>query len=225
MATVAAMGLRVRAREGRATVADALVVVLLCIPGVLRVRFAALPLLAAMPWVVGGLGAAIERLVARAPSRLRPAFGALACGISITIVTAQLGLLPVVGFDFTEQPEGAVGWLTARRPNARLLHSFNFGAYLILRRFPASGVMIDPRAATVYPEWYARAYYDALSSPVRFEEWVQRDGFDTVLLHRRHRGSASLRDYLVSHPRWKLAYADSVAVVFVRRDRRESPGG
>ncbi|MGZ3417267.1 MAG: hypothetical protein ACXVEE_05335 [Polyangiales bacterium] len=217
VAAVAVVGLRVRAREGRAMVADALLVALLCVPGVVRVRFAALPLIAAMPWIVGGLGAAIERLAVRASSRLRPAWGALACGISITIVTAHLGLLPVVGFDFSDQPEGAVQWMTTQRPNARLFHSFNFGAYLIYRGFPASGVMIDPRAATVYPDSYARAYYDALGSPARFQEWAARDGFDTVLLHRRHRGSTILRDALASDPRWKIAWSDHVAIVFVRR--------
>jgi hypothetical protein len=217
IAAIAVVGLRVRAREGRATTADAILIAMLCLPGTVRVRFVAMPLLAAMPWVIGGLGAAIERVATGGSRHIRAALGALVCGTAVIVVTAQLGLLPVVGFDFSEQPIEAVSWLAKYRPQARLFHPFNFGAYLIYRRYPPAGVVIDPRAATVYSDAYARAYYAALASPALFDEWAARDRFDTVLLHRRHRSTAPLRDSLANDPRWKIVWSDRTAIIFVRR--------
>lgn len=217
VAAIAVVGLRVRAREGRATTADAILVALLCLPGALRVRFAAVPLLATMPWVIGGLAAAVERVGTARSRHVRAALGALVCGLAIVLVTPQLGLVPIIGFDFSEQPTEAVAWLATHRPRGRLFHPFNFGAYLLYRGYPPSGVVIDPRAATVYSDAYARAYYDALATPARFEEWATRDRFDTVLLHRRHRGTTPLRDSLSADPRWEIAYFDHLAIVFVRR--------
>lgn len=192
LAAVAAVG--VSAREDRR------LLLLLMVPALFRVRFTALCLLGALPLVVGGVAAVLDRALARV--RIAPAIALLVCGVAITLLTRDLGLRPVIAFDWSEQPVEAERRI---RADARLFHAFNFGAYLIYAKRP---VWIDPRAATLYPDAHARAYYATTVDDL--------GPFDTVLLHRRHRGTAPLRAALYADPRFRIAYEDGVAVVFER---------
>ncbi len=195
LAAVAAVG--VSAREDRR------LLLLLMVPALFRVRFTALCLLGALPLVVGGVAVVLDRALARV--RLAPALALLVCGVAITLLTRDLGLKPVIAFDWSEQPVEAVRRV---RPDARLFHAFNFGAYLIYARRP---VWIDPRAATLYPDAHARAYYATTVDDL--------GRFDTVLLPVRHKSTAPLRAALRRDPRFRVVYEDAVAVVFVSASR------
>lgn len=211
-------GLLAMVRDGRARIADALLVSALALLGCRFVRLTALPLLAALPWAIAG----IAELVRLALLRLRPRAASLAVQVAaFALVLAHVGagaqLRGVAGFDWGRQPRAAVAWLRARRPNAALFHGYNQGALLIYEQYPPRGVVIDPRAWTLYPEWYARRYYDALAMPEAFEAWADTAPFDTVLLPRNHAGTSALTRHLSETPRWSLAYEDELARVFVRR--------
>jgi hypothetical protein len=181
--------------------ADRFLVAMLIVPALFRVRFTALCVLGTLPVVIGGVASILDRALSR--TRLAPALALLVTGAAMTVLTVDLGLRPTVGFDWSEQPVDAV---RAIRTDARLFHSFNFGAYLIYAGRP---VWIDPRAATLYPESHARAYYATTIDDLA--------AFDTVLLHRRHKGTATLRAALYGDPRFRVHYEDAVAVVFTRR--------
>ncbi len=216
VAAIAAVGLHARAREGRARPADAVLVAMLLVPGVIRARFVVLAGLAALPWVVGGLAAFFEGVAQRVSAGLRAPIAALLCASAATVLTAELGLRPVIGFDWSDQPVRAVDWLREHRPAAKLFHPFNYGSYLIYRRYPAAGVVIDPRAAAAYPEAFARAYYQALEEPAQLSAWLDRDGYDAVLLSRWHRGTARAREALARDERWRVAWEDTISIVYVR---------
>ncbi len=214
---IAVVGLVARERVGRAMRADAILVAVFALPALIRVRFTALPLLAMLPWVVGGLAAFFDRLLSRTTVVVRGASLALVVALSITYVTRFVGFEPVVGFDWGTQPIEAVAWLHDHRPNARLFHPLNFGAYLIYAGYPPRGVVIDPRGATLYPDPYVRAYYDALARDAEFATYLDQNGFDTVLLARRHKGTANVRARLYADSRWRVGWEDRVSIVFVRR--------
>ena len=201
-----ALTLAVVAMAGLGRGPSAILIALLVLPGLLRVRFTTMCLLAALPWVVAGVAAVLDRALARI--RVRAAVSTLVAGIAITVMTRDAGRQPMVGFDWSDQPVDAVAHLP---PGARLFHPFNFGAYLIYARVP---VVIDPRAATLYPEPYAGTYYEALADEAHFATFLAR--FDTVLLHRRHRGTAQLRAFLYRDPRFVVIWEDQTAVVFGR---------
>jgi hypothetical protein len=135
----------------------------------------------------------------------------------VYLVTSELGLHPVVGFDTSDQPVVSLQWLVDHRPHARLFHSLNFGSFLVYAGFPERGVLIDGRTSSLYPESFARWYYSAVEDPAVFRSWAAEAGFDAVLLHRRHRGTTALRDALTIDPAWQVAWDDQVAIVFVRK--------
>jgi len=210
----------VRARrrdpDGPILTSDALLLGLLLVPGLRWARFALLPVMAAMPWTLAGLAElAAPPLRHRVLSVGLPAIAWLA---SAVVMTESYGLLnKTVGFDFDGQPVGAVEYLRKNQPDARLFHSYNYGSYLIYAQFPPRGVVIDPRAQTLYPDQYVKRYYDAVTDPKVFEAWAVELPFDTVLLAQRHKGTKPLRDYLDKAPAWRLAFSDSVSLVYTRR--------
>jgi len=216
-ALIGAVGLWSRVRTGRAKRADVFLLAALTVPAFVRVRFTALPVLAMLPWIVGGLAAFFEKLLARASAIARGGALTVVVALAVTYITRFLGLEPVVGFDWETQPVEAVAFLRERRPNAVLFHPLNFGSYLIYTRYPPRGVVIDARGATVYPESYVRAYYDALADDAGFVACLDRGGYDTVLLHRRHKGTANVRARMYASPQWRVGWEDTFAVVFVRK--------
>jgi hypothetical protein len=153
----------------------------------------------------------------RTPSVLRVGVAVVACALSFVAGTGDLGQhARIVAFDYSNQPVDAVEWLRVRIPDARLFHAYNEGAYLLYERFPPRGVVIDPRAAMLYPDSYAATYYAALEDPAAFERWAAAAPFDTVLLGDEHKTTAVLRRYLRDSPRWTPVYDDGAFVVFVR---------
>lgn len=186
---------------------DALLVLVLLLPALFRVRFVAFCLLGALPCIVAGVSAVLDRALAKL--RLAPALALLTCAGALTIFTTELGLHRVIAFDWSDQPVAAL----ARVPrDARLYHPFNFGSYVIYSGRPS---LIDPRAATLYPDAYARAYYDALTDERKFYAYLVAGGYDTVLLSRKHKGTARVRAALYRDARFEISYEDSFVVVFV----------
>ncbi|MBI2394440.1 MAG: hypothetical protein HYV09_33020 [Deltaproteobacteria bacterium] len=205
-----------RARGGPVRGSDMVLLAALLLPGVRWARFAVLPLLAAMPWAIAGLAAVAERVLRQ--RILARGLPLVACAISAVIITESYGqTVAMRGFDFERQPVQAVDFLRTHRPNAQLFHPYNFGSYLIFARFPPRGVIIDPRAQTLYPDEYVSRYYAATSDPATFEAWAAEMRFDTVLIARGHKGSRPLREYLERSPAWRHAFTDQVAIVFIRR--------
>jgi hypothetical protein len=218
-AVVALAGLLVVARRTKDArpLAAAITMAVLLVPGFLYVRFAALAPLAMLPSAVTGVATLVAPLVARAPSVLRAGAAVVGCALAFLSGTGELGQhARIVAFDFSHQPVEAVEWLKTHLPDARLFHAYNEGAYLLFERFPARGVVVDPRAAMLYPDDYAAAYYAAVDDPDAFERWADAAPFDTVLLGDGHRTTAALRRYLYDSPRWTPVYDDGAFVVFMR---------
>lgn len=219
LAAVAVVGLLRLVRATRARPADALLVALMIPPGLPWARFSMVPLLAALPWTIAGIAALVDLVSCRAGDVGRVGIAVVGVALGSVVVTEDLGKEEhVVGFALERQPVEAVEWLKVHRPSALLFHPYNFGAYLIYAEYPAKGVIIDARAQTVYPNDYAERYYAAVSDPVAFEAWVNEAGFDTVMLQRGHKSSAPLLAHLdEADDEWREAYADLVAIVFVKR--------
>ena len=218
IALIAAAALLALCRARRARFADVLLVLAMVIPGLKWTRFSALAALAALPWVTAGVAAVADFVLRRTRALVSLGAVLIAAATCIYAVTDNLGRdKRLTGFDWSGQPVGAVEWLRAHRPDPTLFNSYNYGPYLIYVRYPPRGVSIDTRSATVYSNDYADRYYAALADPTVFEAWAREAGFDTVLLQRGHAGSAPLRRYLESSPRWATADYDPVSIVFVRR--------
>lgn len=216
VAFVAIAGLVRLVRASRARWSDVAFVSLVTVGGLRYVRIAAIVPVVAMPLFIAGIAAVFELALARARLAIRATAATVACVASLYVVSENLEFGLVRGFDFARQPAAAVEWLKANRPNAALFHPYNFGAYLVWERYPPRGVVIDGRAATLYPHDYVEHYYAASNDPALFDAWATAAPFDTVLLQRGHRGTRTLANHLATSPSWKLAHADVGALVFVR---------
>jgi len=217
LAAIAGLGLVARRTKSTSHAAAAIAMGVLLVPGVLYVRFAPLASLAMMPSAVTGIATLVAPMLVRAPFVLRVGLAVVGCASSFLAGTGELGQFErIIGFDFSHQPVGAVEWMRARRPDASLFHAYNEGAYLLFDHFPPRGVIVDPRAAMLYPDAFAATYYAAIDDPAAFERWADLAPFDTVLLADEHKTTALLRRYLHSSPRWTPVYDDGAFVVFVR---------
>ena len=91
------------------------------------------------------------------------------------------------------------------------LNHLNFGGYLIWAR--PDPVFIDGRLE-VMGETFFEQYREALASPEGLEACVARHGIRWVVLP--HRLRPDLVRGLSRDPRWRLAYVDHLAVLFLR---------
>ena len=202
----------------RARLADAILVALLLLPGLVWARFSAVAALATLPWTIAGIATVIDLALRRLHRSLAMGIAVIVVAVSALVSLDDLGKdAKVIGFDLERQPVEAVDWLKVHRPDAKLFHPYNYGAYLIYADWPPQGVVIDPRAATVYPNDYAERYYAASSDPAAFQAWANEAAFDTVLLQRGHKSTAPLRDWLATAPVWREIYEDRLSVVYGRR--------
>ena len=159
----------------------------------------------------------------KALSRRWEKLGVLAC---LMVLTASIGTTVASGVPFrlgfgplpNSYPEGAAAFLERRHLDGRLFNSYQFGGYLLWRRWPANQVIIDGRYdAVLFDEALFEAYREAHQSPAALDRLTGEYGVDILVLDARptHRLA-----FLDANPGWARVYWDAVAEVFVRRNAR-----
>jgi hypothetical protein len=107
-------------------------------------------------------------------------------------------------------PVGAVAWLEAEEPGDRVFNRYEWGGYLGHRR-PDRLVFIDGRA-DVYGDELLTRYAAVISLQADPEAELDRYEIDHVLFPPE----SAFAGWLDASPDWQRAYADSVAVIWVR---------
>jgi hypothetical protein len=97
----------------------------------------------------------------------------------------------------------------------RVYNAYNWGGYLMFERYPGEGVFVDGRAMAVYPPRLLGLFVRAYAFPSVFERLARRYRVDSVLMPVRSPLTSILLEHLSASPRWREAYRDSLAVVFV----------
>jgi hypothetical protein len=108
-------------------------------------------------------------------------------------------------------PVAAADFVAAQYPNARVFNHFNWGGFLIYRLYPRARVSIDGRTAAYEPQTLD-AYMRTQSLAAGWERFLEDPRPDVVLWPADHPLSVVLRRL----PEWRVAFEDSVGVVFVR---------
>ncbi|MBI3944547.1 MAG: hypothetical protein HY321_01380 [Armatimonadetes bacterium] len=144
--------------------------------------------------------------------------------LALPWVKPRLGLPPKLGALIDpETPVAAVAFLRSLpdtdRPR-RLFHELGAGSYLIWAA-PEQRVFVDPRIE-LYP-YEQVADYIRLGGGDRVEEIFSRYAFDGLLLSVR--GQAELARRMRGDARWRTAYHDRAAVLFLPAGGRGAPGG
>lgn len=159
--------------------------------------------------------------------RLRVAHAALSAALAVFLLTAASGLwIARSDFDhgasrgsfFTLSPRamspGAADFLLRHRPPGPIFNDFATGGYLAWRLHPTYQVFIDSR---ILDPRLVTEYKRMLSHPASWQGAAERYGFRTAVLGNFSKTIRSpVGESLRRDPRWRLAYLDPHAAVFVR---------
>ena len=157
-------------------------------------------------------------------SRQIERMGALACllVLSSSIVTQIFISSPWSHRGFGVQPnsfpEGAAAFLERYQLDGRVFNTYEFGGYLIWRRWPANQVFIDGRYdGVLFDEGLLEEYIQTFQSPAALDRITERDQVEILVLDAR---PGWMIPYIGTHPGWARVYWDRVAEVYVRRGGR-----
>lgn len=115
-------------------------------------------------------------------------------------------------------PEAAVAFLERHQLDGRIFNTYQFGGYMIWRRWPANQVLIDGRYDTIlFDEALLEAYMEAHRSPAALDEISAAYGVEILVLAANPRDRVA---HLRRNPGWARVFWDPVAEVYVRRGGR-----
>jgi tetratricopeptide (TPR) repeat protein len=182
--------------------------------------------LAALPFLALAITRLSEHLPTKLPaqsSRRITQMGVLACLLLLTVsIVDQVFLTrrfpPGFGVAGHVFPEQAAAFMERQRLDGRVFNSYQFGGYLMWRRWPANQVFIDGRYdAILFDEELLEQYAEAHHAPAALERLAEKHGFDILVLDADR---ASRMEHIQDNPTWSRVYWDPTAEVYVRRGGR-----
>ena len=119
-------------------------------------------------------------------------------------------------------PAGAVDFLDAHAPEARVFNDDLLGGYLLWRSYPRRHVFIDGRFQ-VYPARVYAEYQAVLDDPRQLAGLAARYGFTAAIVYHPGPGRLELAQALARTPGWRVAYVDGGAVVLLADGKVAEP--
>jgi len=182
--------------------------------------------LAALPFLALAIARLSEHLPTRLPAEVPRRIGQLGVLASLTLLILSIVDQAFLtrrfppGFGVAEHifPEHAAAFMERHRLDGRVFNSYQFGGYLMWRRWPANQLFIDGRYdAILFDEQLLEAYAEAHHRPVALDRLADTYAFEILVLDAE---PGSRMDHLRNNPTWARVYWDPVAEVYVRRDGR-----
>ncbi len=149
--------------------------------------------------------------------------GALACLLVLTASIVDQAILTsrnAAGFGVRPHyfPEGAAAFPEHCHLDGRVFNTYEFGGYLIWRRWPADLVFIDGRYdGILFDETLMAAYDAAHRSPTALDRITSAYDVEILVLDAN---PARRMAHIGQNPGWARVYWDPVAEVYVRRGGR-----
>jgi hypothetical protein len=109
-------------------------------------------------------------------------------------------------------PLGAVEWIREHRPEGLMFNSYNWGGYLIWHLWPDYLVFVDGRT-DLYGDELLRQYLEVRFAQPGFQKVFDMHSINFVLTEAEGFTDSFLT---LDGDGWSLAYADDVAVIYVR---------
>jgi tetratricopeptide (TPR) repeat protein len=182
--------------------------------------------LAALPFLALALAQLAEHLStgapARSPRRITQ-LGVLACFALLTLSIVDQAFLtrrfpPGFGVAPHVFPEQAGAFLERHRLDGRVFNSYQFGGYLMWRRWPANQMFIDGRYdAILFDEELLELYAQAHHAAAVLDRLAEKYDIEILLLDADRESRV---EHLQDNPSWSRVYWDPVAEVYVRRGGR-----
>jgi tetratricopeptide (TPR) repeat protein len=126
-----------------------------------------------------------------------------------------------VGFDLSQQPEGALSYMDRTGIQGPLFSSFGWGQYIEWRDFPKRLPLIDGRG------YLPDELRESLTMPQNPEKLHDKYGIETILIYYAPASIEAMKfDYdrdILRDPRWALVYFDNLSLLYVRRGGKYDP--
>lgn len=110
-------------------------------------------------------------------------------------------------------PSGAVAYMRAHKLPPHVFVSYSWGGYLLWNLYPTYRDFMDSRADTLYNTAMLDAYLRLYSGSSGWQGLVSHYGIQDVLVE----SNAPLAQILAENRHWRLAYRDSLSVLYTRR--------
>jgi hypothetical protein len=109
-------------------------------------------------------------------------------------------------------PKGAIAFMKTHRLPPHVFVSYGWGGYLLWNLFPTYRDYMDSRADTLYSKTILDGYLNMYAARPTWNALLSKYRVQDVLIER----TAPLSQVLAEDRGWRLAYKDSVAVLYVR---------
>jgi len=115
----------------------------------------------------------------------------------------------------TFNPIGAAEFVKQNKLQGKCFSDYLTSSYLLWKLQPEFKTFIDLRDLDVFPSSFFNTFAEAVTFPDEFEKQDSAHHFNYVVLFRPQ--FPSLHNYLFNESKFKLAFADAVACVYVRK--------
>ncbi len=145
---------------------------------------------------------------------------AVVFGLFVCIQHGRVGSHQLMNahFDVKEFPVAAVQVIAERGIQEPIFSLDSWGGYFIYRLYPEMKVFVDDRH-DLYGEQFLREYLTAIRLAPRWDEVLDEKRVNWVLMP----GNSSLANMLKETHRWRVIYADDVAVLLEREQGGTGP--
>ena len=145
---------------------------------------------------------------------------AVVFGLFVCIQHGRVGSHQLMNahFDVKKFPVAAVQVIAERGIQGTIFSLDSWGGYFIYRLYPEMKVFVDDRH-DLYGEQFLREYLTAIRLAPRWDEVLDEKRVNWVLMP----GNSSLANMLKETHRWRVIYADDVAVLLEREQGGTGP--
>lgn len=113
-------------------------------------------------------------------------------------------------------PLGAVEYLTKNPPQGQIFNTYEWGDYLVWAG-PANMKVFVTSHAHLVPREVWRSYISVIHVAADWDDILDRYGVNTIVVDKQDRGALIGR--LKDDARWKRAFEDDLAVIYVRNEQ------
>ncbi|MDB5283516.1 MAG: hypothetical protein JWO06_2591 [Bacteroidota bacterium] len=116
----------------------------------------------------------------------------------------------------TINPIGAAEFVKENHLEGKCFSDYLTSSYLLWRLQPGFKTFIDLRDLDIFPASFFSTFAEAVTYPDSFDQLDSVNHFDYVVLYRPQ--FAGLHEHLFNQSRFKLAFVDAVAAVYVKKN-------